>query len=461
MKVLGAIAAVAAVTSPVVADEWDTLREGLTAWRALNLDINFAIDIGTVDGQKFYFQSDPARFGPHTSMLGASFSKWTTSAMIGGLVKDGILAFDDKANKYLDFWATDPKDPRSAVTIESLLSLTSGFQVDASPVCGFGKDYLTCAEEMYNNTTKYTTPRTVWTYLSCHHQFAGAVAVAASKMTMHDLFKKYLYEPFGMTNTFYEPPNFPLMAAGIVTNGNDVASFLKGMLDYSGLPKTVMDQIETDWTQPPVNLAPRGNYFGHYGMGHMWECFGYAVSNEKIALPLPDDCTAHHIHSGPGDFGLYPLIDRSTGGGLAGPVRPQHYFALDINEAFNTSGIPEYLRIITKPVSDLILNGTEPSTVKNSELLAAGGGILRRDIVYIQSELKSCNCTGAPTAKGEPFASLLKNQPADVRTQYRGDMLRAGQGVSLLDIIAIQKNLGTCTCAGRHIGPSDEKVVEE
>ena len=41
-------------------------------------------------------------------------------------------------------------------------------------------------------------PRTVWTYLSCHHQFAGAMAVAASNLTMSQLLHKYLYEPYGM-----------------------------------------------------------------------------------------------------------------------------------------------------------------------------------------------------------------------------------------------------------------------
>ena len=181
----------------------------------------------------------------------------------------------------------------------------------------------------------------------------------------------------------------------------------------------------------------------------MWECFGYAVSDERDPLPLPADCTAHQIHSGPGDLGVYPLIDRSTGGGLAGPVRPSHYWSLAINENFATSGIPEYLRMISKPFSDLILNGTDPTTVPNSELLAAGGGILRRDIVYIESELLTCNCTGAPEAHGEPFVSLLDGLPADVPKQYRGDILRAGHGKSLLDIIEIQKKLGTCKCTGR------------
>merc|ERR1712196_449705 len=162
------------------------------------------------------------------------------------------------------------------------------------------------------------------------------------------------------------------MAGSIRTNGLDTENFLKGMLSYSAANKTIMDQVEKDWTEPPVNLAPRGNYFGHYAMGHMWECFGYAVKNPRIPLPLPEGCVESHIHSGPGDYGNYPLIDRSTGGGQAGPVRPSHYWALNIAESLTVSGIPEYLRIISKPYSDLILNGTDPTTVSNSDLLNNG-----------------------------------------------------------------------------------------
>jgi hypothetical protein len=436
----------------VVADKWDPLRDGLDAWKALDLDVRFAVDIGTVQGREFLYETDDG-WTLNSRFLGASFSKWTTAVMIANMVSDGVLAFEDKASKYLDFWTTDPKDPRFNVTLASLLSLTSGVQTDASGVSRcedyFSFDYLKCAEAAYNESTSWKEPRTLWTYLSAHHQFAGAMAVAASGKVIQRLLKEYLYTPFNMQHTEYFGGFYPVMAVAISSTGTDVENFLKGMLDYSGAKKEVLDQVEIDWTEPPVNLAPRGNYFGHYGMGHMWECFGYAVSNERIPLPLPEGCTESNIHSGPGESGNYPLIDRSTGGGEAGPVRPQHYWNLHISEEYEQSGTPEYLRIISKPVSDFILNGTDPSTINNTALLANGGGLLRRDIVYIKSELKNCTCTGAPTAKDEPYESLLEGLPADVPSKYRGEILKAGDGKSLMDVIEIQKKLGNCTCSGR------------
>ncbi len=61
--------------------------------------------------------------------------------------------------------------------------------------------YLQCAEEAYNETKQFTEPRKEWTYLSCHHQFAGAMAVAASGKDIQTLLSEYLYKPFNMTGT--------------------------------------------------------------------------------------------------------------------------------------------------------------------------------------------------------------------------------------------------------------------
>jgi hypothetical protein len=121
-------------------------------------------------------------------------------------------------------------------------------------------------------------------------------------------------------------------------------------------------------------------------------------------------------------FGFYPLIDRSEGGGDAGPARPPYYMAIALQvwmrgfgclsiclsvclarahahthsltlalalalahahgfrrsidrstdrwqESLATSGIPEYLRIVLKPVVDVILSGADPLTASRADLL--------------------------------------------------------------------------------------------
>jgi CubicO group peptidase (beta-lactamase class C family) len=85
-----------------------------------------------------------------TRMPGASLSKWPAAVMISGLVADGIMSYDDRANKFLPWWATDPSDPRSNVTLRHLLSFTSGFTEDGFTICSrVDAAFVQCAEALY------------------------------------------------------------------------------------------------------------------------------------------------------------------------------------------------------------------------------------------------------------------------------------------------------------------------
>lgn len=202
--------------------------------------------------------------------------------------------------------------------------------------------------------------------------------------------------------------------------------------------------METDWTKPPIHPSGDG-WFGHYAMGHWWECFGYGTPSEHA--PLPKRCLDYHIQAGPGEFGFYPMIDRSGGGGEAGPKRPPYYFSIPLQEPDALSGVPEYLRIIAKPIVDLILSGQEPKTVEKQAILNITGGLIKRDIDYIQGELKECECTKG--GKGEPWAAMAKSLPEDDPRKNRQELLNAGHAITLLDIIKIHQHVGSCTCKGR------------
>ena len=81
---------------------------------------------------------------------------------------------------------------------------------------------------------------------------------------------------------------------------------------------------------------------------------------------------------------------------------------MPIQEPDALSGIPEYLRLVTKPLTDLILAGQDPTTVPKIAILKAGGGLLARDVAFIQGELGNCTCSKDGGAAGEPYASLTK-----------------------------------------------------
>lgn len=436
-----------AYARPLAAD-WTSLKDGLDAWAALDFESPFGVSAGDATGALFRWESRNFSLDA-TRMAGASLSKWPAAVMVSGLVANGTLAFDDLASKHLPWWTTDASDSRSRVTLRHLLSFTSGWTADPAfvPKCS---TYLDCAEKLYHAAQKgkhHSEPGTTWSYLSIHLQLAGAVAVAASGRDIQSLFAAHLYAPFNMTRTDWSGgAAVPQMATGITTVGADFEHLLTGLLSYSGLPKAVQDGMEVDYSQPPVEPSGDG-WFGHYAMGHWWECVGYGTPDERA--PLPQSCLDAHIQAGPGAFGYYPLLDRSGGGGDAGPSRPPMWFQIALQEPFGTSGIPEYLRLITKPVADLVIGGHDADAAPRADVLAQGGGLLRRDIDYIASELGDCTCSKKPFAKGEPFKTLTKGLPADKPKKNRRQLAKQGEGVLLREIAEMQKELGTCRCSGR------------
>ena len=58
-----------------------------------------------------------------------------------------------------------------------LKSLTDVYCKVVCSVLNFGFEW--CAEQLYKASHQYTTPGTTWSYLSCHLQFAAAMAVRA------------------------------------------------------------------------------------------------------------------------------------------------------------------------------------------------------------------------------------------------------------------------------------------
>jgi len=391
-------------------------------------------------------------------MAGASLSKWPSAVMISGLVNDGTMSYDDKASKYLKWWATDPSDPRSAITLRHLLSFTSGFDEDAYEICPPWDSFDKCTEKQYEKTPYNATisprPGTHWAYLSCHLQFAGAMAAAASGKDIQALFGEYLYKPYNMTSTSWSGGGKnPSMAAGITTTGADFENMMQRLLTASVLGESTLAQMETDWSKEPCHPSGDG-WFGHYGMGHWWECLGYGdAGHEKDALPAV--CADAAVQAGPGEFGWYPLLDRSGGGGAAGPARQPYYMQVILQEPDALSGIPEYLRVMLKPLVDQILAGNDPAaggSAMRQQLLDQGAGLLVRDIDYIEQSLKSCTCSGGSGGSGgrnEPFHSLSEGMPKDDRHATRREIASKGVGLLLHELIPIQQKLGNCTCKGR------------
>eukprot|EP00039_Didymoeca_costata_P018593 m.334112 g.334112 ORF g.334112 m.334112 type:complete len:484 (+) comp17291_c0_seq1:48-1499(+) len=427
---------------------WSVLDDLGAAWEDFQFDVKFGLNVGDARAIRYVYESSGFSMST-TRMEGASLSKWPSAVMLGAVVNDGKMSLDDRANKYLKFWATDVNDRRYNVTLRDLLSFTSGLLLDPINKCTESPkdDYMECIEKVYKEAGHWdwVGPGKYWTYLDSHLQFAGAMAIEATGLSIEELFKKYMYDTFNMTSTTYSPSAMnPTLALGITTTGNDIENFLKSMLMYNPVQKSVQSQLELDYTQPPIEPAGEA-WFGHYSAGHYYECLGFGTPEANAKKPLPPVCQEAHIQAGPGFYGYYPLIDRSMG--AAGSLTyPPYYFQVAVAETSALSGIPEYLRLVAKPAADILMAGKNPANASRSELLSLGG-LINRDIAFIQSELGDCECTNAQ--KGEPYASLSASLPADEPDKSRYEILGEGHGLTLFDVIEVHKKVGKCQCKGR------------
>lgn len=205
------------------------------------------------------------------------------------------------------------------------------------------------------------------------------MAVSASGLSPDKLFEKYLYKPIGMTSTTWSPAKNPQFATGIRTTGDDFEAMLKKLLTREFLGKKVLDEMEQDWG---AQARPSGDgWFGHYAMGHWFDCIDYAAGQRSgSSAPMPQYCLDENIPSGPGAYGYYPLVDRTRG----------YYMQIVLAEDTNCrSEIPEYLRVIAKPMTDAIVTG---KPLDDDHLLASNGGLLLREILDMYNYIPpQCN----------------------------------------------------------------------
>eukprot|EP00929_Paragymnodinium_shiwhaense_P003823 TRINITY_DN10449_c0_g1_i3.p1 TRINITY_DN10449_c0_g1~~TRINITY_DN10449_c0_g1_i3.p1 ORF type:complete len:479 (-),score=110.92 TRINITY_DN10449_c0_g1_i3:238-1674(-) len=364
--------------------KWAPLETLLKGWQFTS---NYSIVVGDAKSRKFLYEG--GTFTHKTLIPTGSTSKWPSAMLFAGLVGDGtVKSLDDPVNKYLSWWTKDPKDERSKVTFKMLLQFTSGFgdghpgevtntraarewraknnvaasrahmslrerleEIDsvepaAASACDTTKgDILECGKSIYNNVKLIGTPGTVYSYNSNHLQLAATVAVTLTGMDIHAVVKKYLLEPYDMKASYYAG-KCPDFGGSLMTTGEDYENFLRGLLTYKTLPKSLIEASEEDGT--PF-MADYYTLYGDYAFGHFLMCFDSVDG-------FTEACKAEKCHMDPGAFGFIPIIDRKRGYYLqltAAEIAPTGSYPL--------SGIPEYLAVAIKKNVDAIVSQSPPS----------------------------------------------------------------------------------------------------
>ena len=275
--------------------------------------VNVTVMIGNGDGTLFsHSKGDTSEAD---TLLLASASKWLASITILKLVEEGVLQLDDHPQDHLPWWTSDPADPRSRITLEQLLSFTSGFGGRVGDVPCVEDESTTidaCAQNIYNDFFVYE-PGTAFFYGPSHMQIAGAMATAATGQTFNRLFRTRIGNPLALNilSGFGLPSlDNPRVGGGATASTADYAAVLTALATGSLLSPSSTEQLGTNQTADGVTTAwtpeevQMGELPWHYALGCWLEC------DENTAT---EPCGEQAVLSSPGAFGFYPWWDRQSG----------------------------------------------------------------------------------------------------------------------------------------------------
>ncbi|MFK7887300.1 MAG: serine hydrolase domain-containing protein [Gammaproteobacteria bacterium] len=272
---------------------------------------DMALVVGDADGTIWF--SEKGTFELDQVQLIASASKWLGAAVIMALVEQGVMALDDRPQDYLDYWTSAAADPRSRVTLQQLLSFTSGFDHDTLNVSCVEESATTlqsCAQNLYSQALSFE-PGTAFSYGPAHLAVAGAMAEQATAQSFRTLAQLQVSAALNLANTdvLRPSPANPRVAGGWTSTARDYGAFLRGLLSGEYLGSVRATMLE-DQTAEPVIMVTRpavidDNQFDfHYASGAWREC----------TQPQWDEtCDALGIVASPGAFGWYPWIDFENG----------------------------------------------------------------------------------------------------------------------------------------------------
>lgn len=269
---------------------------------------NLYIIVGNRNGVVFRYEK--GSFPPTAVVPVASASKLLASLTIMRLIDRGVLRLDDHPQRFVPYWTSSAADARSRVTVQQLLSFTSGFNSEGAGSNCMAEPATTlavCAQLLYAQNIS-TLPGAAYAYVSPHLQLAAATAEAANGKTFNQIFRDEIVIPFGLTATSFSFPSTtnPRVAGGAVSTVEDYAKVMAALLD--GRMVGDLDAFARDRTAGlPVLFEPEAaveNGDWHYALGAWRECDD---------TPFSTACASQRVISSPGAFGWTPWIDVDRG----------------------------------------------------------------------------------------------------------------------------------------------------
>ncbi len=153
-----------------------------------------------------------------------SMNKMFTALVIGKLVEQGKLGWDDKVGMHLKDWPQ--RQVRDEVTIAQLLSHTSGLKAywgEEHDARAAELDTVNEYGELCSTQVPAFTPGERFEYSNCGFVVLGLIAERVTKKDYFDLVRELVYRPAGMVNSdhYDRSDATSLRAIGYLASGED------------------------------------------------------------------------------------------------------------------------------------------------------------------------------------------------------------------------------------------------
>ncbi|HLT19605.1 MAG TPA: serine hydrolase domain-containing protein [Thermomicrobiales bacterium] len=134
-----------------------------------------------------------------------SISKIFTTTLLMMLVDEGLIALDDPVSKHLPGFRLTKDGTQNDVKIVNLVNHTSGVYGDHFEDFGWGDDALERYVESMSELRQVYEPGTLWSYTNSAFNLAGRIIELKLGTTFEQAMKERVFEPLGMSRTFYFP----------------------------------------------------------------------------------------------------------------------------------------------------------------------------------------------------------------------------------------------------------------
>lgn len=210
-----------------------------------------------------------------TPILGWSMTKSVTNALLGVLVRERKISITGPAP--VPAWS-DPKDPHHAISIDSMLRMTSGLEFGQSLTQNWATAFDPTAQMVFatpdmaavaERARMTSEPGATWRYSNGNTMILSRIIrdnVGGTAASVISFARRELFDPLGMTHSTleFDAVGTPLGATHMWASARDWARF--GMLYLDGGVVGGKRILPVGWVDYSAQLTPGSKAFG-YGAG--------------------------------------------------------------------------------------------------------------------------------------------------------------------------------------------------